>query len=78
MELLDEYSFTDFNKYSKKYNVNVYKQSRMVHKKDGCHCSKPYQFIPFETLEEIEEFEKIHNIKFTFCQNLKCGFKNKC
>ena len=76
MKLLDAYSFTDFSKYSKHYNVNVFKQSRMVHKKDGCACSKPYKFIPFDSLEEIEKFEKEHNIEFTYCQNYECGFKN--
>ena len=74
MKLLDEYSYTDFAKYSRNYNINVYKQSRMVHKKDGCYYSKPSQFIPFDSLEEIKEFEKQHNIQFTYCQNSKCGF----
>lgn len=75
MKLLDEHSFCDFSKYSKKYNVNVYKHSRMIHKKDGCYYSKPYQFIPFDTLEEIERFERENGIQFTFCQNHACGFK---
>ena len=75
MKLLDEHSFYDFSKYSKKYNANVYKQSRMIHKKDGCYYSRPYQFIPFDTLEEIEEFEKENDIQFTFCQNHACGFR---
>lgn len=74
MKILDEYSYTDFVKYSKNYNINVYKQSRMVHKKDGCYYSKPYRFIPFDSLEEIREFEEKHNIQFTYCQNPKCGF----
>lgn len=74
MKILDEYSYTDFVKYSKNYNINVYKQSRMVHRKDGCYYSKPFQFIPFDSLEEIERFEKIHGIKFTYCQNPQCGF----
>ena len=77
MKLLDKFSFTDFEQYSKNYNVNVFKQSRMVHKKDGCHCSKPYQFIPFDSLKEIDEFEKTHGIQFTYCQNPKCGFKKR-
>ena len=75
MKLLDKHSFFDFSKYSKNYNVNVTKQTRMVHKKDGCYYSRPYQFIPFDTLDEIKEFEKKHNIQFTFCQNPQCGFK---
>ncbi len=75
MKLLDAISFTDFNTYSRNYNINVYKQSRMVHKKGGCYYSKPYQFIPFDSLEEIEQFEKMYNIKLTYCQNPKCGFK---
>ena len=74
MKILDEFSFTDFAKYSKSYNVNVEKHSRMDHKKDGCYYSKPYRFIPFVSLEEIKEFEKEHNIQFTYCQNPKCGF----
>ena len=74
MLLLDSFSFTDFKKNSKHYNVNVYKQSRMVHKKDGCYYSKPHKFIPFDSLEEIKKFEKRHNIQFTYCQNPKCGF----
>jgi len=74
MKLLDTLSFTDFKVNSKKYNVNVYKQSRMVHRKGGCYYSKPYRFIPFDTIEEIECFEKTHNVKFTYCQNPKCGF----
>lgn len=75
MKLLEVFSFTDFKTNSKNYNVNIYKQSRMVHKKGGCYYSRPYQFIPFDSLEEIERFEKIHDIKFTYCQNPKCGFK---
>lgn len=74
MILLNAYSFSDFSKYAKTYNVNVYKQSRMVHKRNGCYYSKLYQFIPFDTLEEIKQFEKIHDIQFTYCQNPKCGF----
>ena len=74
MKLLDNLSFTDFNKYSKSYNINVYKQSRMVHKKGGCYYSKPYRFIPFDTLEGIKKFEKEHKIQFTYCQNPECGF----
>lgn len=74
MKILDEYSYTDFAKYSKSYNINVYKQSRMVHKKGGCYYSKPYQFIPFDTIEEIKAFEKLHSIQVTYCQNPKCGF----
>ena len=75
MKLLDKKSFLDFNKNSGNYNVNTYKQSRMVHKKGGCYYSKPYQFIPFDTIEEIKEFERKHDIQFTYCQNCKCEFK---
>jgi len=75
MKLLDEKSFFDFQKNSSNYNVNVFKQSRMVHKKNGCYYSKPFQFIPFESLEEIKVFEKKYNVQFTYCQNPKCGFK---
>ncbi len=75
MKILDEHSYTDFTKYSKEYNVNVEKHSRMVHKKAGCYYSKPYRFIPFDSLEEIKKFEKEYNIQFTYCQNPKCGFK---
>lgn len=76
MKLLDEFSHTDFAKYAKNYNVNVNGSTRMVHRKDGCYYSKPSQFIPFDTPQEIEAFEKDHDIKFTYCQNPKCGFKN--
>lgn len=75
MKLLDEKSFLVFQKEYGNYNVNTYKQSRMIHKKDGCYNSKPYQFIPFDTLEDIKIFEESHNVKFTFCQDPKCGFK---
>ena len=75
MILLDKYSFYNSKNLLGKYNVNVYKNARTVHKKDGCYNSQPYQFIPFDTLEDIENFEKMHNIKFTFCQDPKCGFK---
>ena len=75
MKILDEYSFRNFSKYSKQYNVNVYKQTRMVYKKDGCCHSEPFQFIPFDTLEKIKEFEKKHDVQFTYCQNPKCGFQ---
>jgi len=74
MKILHEHSYTDFAKYSKVYNVNVEGHSRMVHKKGGCYCSKPYRFIPFDSLEEIKKFEKEHNIQFTYCQNYECGF----
>ena len=75
MKLLEEKSFLKFKKDYGNYNVNVYKHSRMVHKKDGCYCSEPYQFIPFNSLEEIYEFENKYDIQFTFCRNSKCGFK---
>ena len=75
MKLLDEKSFFNFEKEYGNFNVNVYKQSRIIHKKNGCCCSKPYQFIPFESIEEIQEFESKYTIQFTYCQNLKCGFK---
>ena len=75
MKILDASSYKDFKKYSKKYNVNTCSDKRTVHLKGGCYYSKPYQFIPFDTIEEIEKFEGINNIKFTYCQNPKCGFK---
>lgn len=43
-------------------------------KKDGCHNSEPYQFIPFKTLTDIKEFEKEYSIQFTYCQDPKCEF----
>ena len=75
MKILENFSFTDYKKHSKNYNVNVYKQTRMVHKKDGCHWAASYQFIPFDTLEEIDKFQTQYGVKFTYCQNPKCGFK---
>ena len=75
MKLLEEKSFYAYEKKHGNYNVNVYKQTRMIHKKNGCHFSRPYQFIPFDTLEEIEQFELKHDVCFTRCQNPKCGFK---
>lgn len=75
MKLLDKLSYTNFEKYSKQFNVNTDKSNRMVHRKDGCYYCKPYQFLPFDSLEEIKQFEEKHNIKFTYCQNPKCGFK---
>ena len=75
MKILDAQSFKNFSKNSKKYNVNTYKHSRMVHKKGGCYYSKPFQFIPFDSLEEIKQFEKDNDIQFTYCQNPACGFK---
>lgn len=74
VKILDEYSYSDFEKYSKEYNANVEKYTRMVHKKGGCYYSKSYRFISFDSLEEIKEFEKKHNIQLTYCQNPKCGF----
>ena len=74
MKILEMHSYTDFKKYSKKYNVNVVSHSRMVHKKDGCYYSKPHRFIPFDSLEEIKHFETEHNVQFTYCQNPECGF----
>ena len=74
MKLLEEKSFFNFSKYAKAFNVNVYKQTRMVHRKNGCHLSRPFQFVPFDTLEEIEAFEKMYDVKFTYCQNPACGF----
>ncbi len=76
MKLLDDFSCTDFKKYSKNFNVNTFKQSRIVHKKGGCYCSKfLYQFIPFDSVEDIKKFEEKYNIKFTYCQNKECGFR---
>ena len=75
MKILEKLSFKDFKKNSKKYNVNTLNGVRMVHLKDGCYYSKPYQFLPFDSMEEIQEFEKKYNVEFTYCQNPKCGFK---
>lgn len=75
MKILDEKSVFNFMGSYGNYNVNVYKQSRMIHKKNGCYCSKPYQFIPFDSIEEIKQFEKDNNVQFTYCQNPACGFK---
>ena len=74
MIILDKYSYFNSKDRLGNYNVNVYKSARTVHKKGGCYNSQPYQFIPFDTLEDIERFEKTHNIKFTYCQDPKCEF----
>lgn len=74
MKILDKYSCLDFSMNAKQYNANVFGHTRMIHKKDGCYYSKPYRFIPFDTLEEIKEFEKKHDVQFTYCRNPKCGF----
>ena len=61
MKILEEKASLDFNQNSKKYNVNVFNHSRMVHMKNGCYYSHLYKFIPFNSIEEIEQFEKEHS-----------------
>ena len=75
MKLLDEKSFYRFKKPYGNYNANVFKNARIIHKKNGCYYCNPYQFIPFNSLTEIKQFEKKFDIQFTYCQNPKCGFK---
>lgn len=75
MKILERHSCTDFDKDSKEYNVNVYKQSRMVHKKRWLLLFKTYQFIPFDSLDDVKKFENDYGVQFTYCQNPKCGFK---
>ena len=74
MKILEQKSFFKFKKEYENFNVNVNKGARTVHKKDGCHNSEPYQFIPFKTLNDIKEFEKEYSIQFTYCQDPKCEF----
>lgn len=74
--MLEEYTQKDFKKNAKNYNVNIGKGFRTLHKKNGCHCSTPlWEFIPFDSLEEVERFEKEHNVNFMRCKNAPCGFK---
>ena len=59
-----------FQKRSKDYNVNMTKQQRTLHKKGNCPYSKGmWEFIPFDTLEDVEKFEKEHVVKFRRCGN---------
>lgn len=61
---------TEFKKNSKEYNVNMTGLVRTLHKKDACYYSKYMtSFIPFNSLVEVEQFEKEHNIVFKRCGN---------
>lgn len=65
--MLEEYTYTDFDRDSKQFNVNMTGQKRTLHKKD---CKIPcgmYHFIPFDTIEEVKEFEEAHNVQFKPC-----------
>ena len=74
--MLEEYIRKNFKENSKNYNVNIGKGFRTLHKRNGCHCSNGlWEFIPFDSLEDVEQFEKIHNVNFLRCKNPKCGFK---
>ena len=65
--MFEEYTQKDFKKNAKNYNVNIGKGFRTLHKKNGCHCSTPlWEFIPFDSLEEVESFEKIHEVMIWF------------
>ena len=73
--MLDKYTFSSgsaalFQEKSKKYNVNMTVIVRTLHKKDGCcHSNGMTKFIPFDTIEEVENFEKLHNVTFRRCAN---------
>ena len=76
LKMLETYTKKDFTKNAKNYNVNMGKGLRTLHKKGGCYYSYGlWQFIPFDTIEEVEHFEKIHNVNFLRCKNPQCGFK---
>lgn len=74
--MLEEYTITSgsgklFQELSKEYNVNMTGLVRTLHKK-GSTC--PYShgmtsFIPFDTLDEVEKFEKEHIVTFKRCGN---------
>lgn len=60
-----------FDENSKEFNVNMTKQIRTLHrKKCNCQYAKSMNdFIPFNSLEEVEDFEKLHNVTFGRCGN---------
>lgn len=60
---------SDFLMFAKAYNVNM--TNRKIHTFPGCYdADKLYEFIPFDSMEEIEKFEKDHNVHFARCE--KC------
>lgn len=73
--MLEEFTITcgsgkAFQKYSKKFNVNMTVIMRTLHEKDKCYYSKGMtNFIPFDSIEEVEQFEKEHNVIFRRCGN---------
>ncbi len=81
--MLEEYTVIGgskkiFDQYSKELNVNMTKMVRTLHRKNSnCPYSKNLSnFIPFNTLEEVSEFEKAHIVQFGRCANcFKQGIK---
>lgn len=74
--MLEEFKKRNFEKNHGDYNVNMCGDIRSLHKKDGCYYSKGmYEFIPFQTLEEVKKFESLHRVNFRFC---KLCFPNGC
>ena len=57
-----------FQELSKDYNVNMTKQQRTLHIKGRCpNSNSMYDFIPFDTLDDAEKFEKEHDVIFRKC-----------
>lgn len=62
---------TEFRQQCKNFNVNMTVKIRTLHKKDTCYNAKfMYSFIPFDTIEEVENFEQKFQIPFRRCK--KC------
>ena len=61
----------DFDKYVKEYFVNMEKNVRTLHKTGGCQWAKcASKFIPFSSMEEVEQYERLHADATPF---KKCG-----
>lgn len=61
----------DFQKHAKKYVINMFKNQKTIHIKNGCKDSQCiYEYADFNTLKEIKDIP----LTFRYCE--KC-FENQ-
>lgn len=65
--------FRKMLKPSTKYIVNMTCNARTLHKVNSPHCNYSkygfYDFIQFDSLEDVRKFEKDHDVSFIKCGN---------
>lgn len=76
--MLDEYTIkvqskAEFDSYPKQYFVNMLSSTRTIHKLNGCYYGKMCNaFIPFDSYEDIIQFENLHMPMTPFKRCTKC------